>query len=85
MSNAADNKAVYRMIRSVNKIDGKTVVMYGIEGVCVDERMILSALSDNSLRISALVDNLNEGQFELCLLRDVVRDFLFDFYGIGSV
>lgn len=85
MLSAADNKAVYRMIRSVNKIDGKMVVMYGIEGVCVDERIVLSALSDNRSRISALVDNLNEGQFELCLLIDVVRDFLFDFYGIGAV
>lgn len=85
MSNEVNYKAVYRMIRSVNTIGGKTVVMYGIEGIDAEERMVLSALSDNKERIGCLVKSLNEGQFELCLLRDVVRDFLYEFYGIASI
>lgn len=84
MSKISKVKAEYRVIRAVHKINGRTVVMYGIEGCCGEERMILDSLSEDKARIKTLVDRLNEGEFELCLLKDVVRDFLFESYGIGS-
>lgn len=85
MSQKSSATANYRVIRSIENVNGKTVVMYGIEGCCGEERMILSSLSDDRQRIKTLVDRLNEGEFELCLLKDVVRDFLFESYGVGGL
>ncbi|MBE6798906.1 MAG: hypothetical protein E7525_03925 [Ruminococcaceae bacterium] len=85
MTTKENTRTEYRMIRSVEKVDGRTVVMYGIEGCCGEERMILNSLSDDRRRITALVSKLNKGEFELCLLKDAVRDFLFDSYGIGHL
>lgn len=83
--NRTHNKpAQYRMLRSVERINDRTVIMYGIEGCCGSERIFLNSLSEDRKRIRALVDNLNKGEFELCLLKDAVNDFLFNAYGVSK-
>ena len=84
MNRTQNKPAQYRMLRSVERINDRTVIMYGIEGFCDSERIFLNSISEDRQRIKALVDNLNKGEFELCLLKDAVKDFLFNFYGVSQ-
>ena len=77
-----ENYAVYKMIATVEELDGKRVLMYGIEGRNKDERISVSSLNDDKERIRPLVEMLNDGGFELCHLKDAVNDFLYETYGI---
>lgn len=73
----------YRMVSTIERIDGITTVMYGIEGIGQKERITVSCLSDDKLRIERLIKTLNEGNFELCHLKDAVNDFLYENYGVS--
>ena len=59
-------KVTYHMISSEEVIDGAPVCMYGIKGVLNDETVSLTGLSDDSSRISKLIDNMNLSGIELC-------------------
>lgn len=85
MSNSKKITVRYRVIRSVEKLYGETRIMYGVEGRCGEDILTLSALSEDRRRVAAMVKNLNRGEFELCLLRDAVNDFLYQTYGIEVV
>ena len=45
-----ENYAVYKMIATVEELDGKRVLMYGIEGRNKDERISVSSLTDDKER-----------------------------------
>lgn len=76
-------KAKYKIICSQESLNGNQVLMYGVEGRCGSQKMVLSSLSCDRKRIELLVKRLNEGEFELCLLKDVVNDFLYETYGVA--
>ena len=42
----------------------------------------IPGLSEDSVRMKNLVENMNRSDLELCQLKDVVEDFLFESYGI---
>lgn len=76
------NITIFRVINNKVLLGDKETIMYGIEGVCGDEHISVSSLTDDYARIERLVDNLNRGKFELCHLKDIVDDFLYESYGI---
>jgi hypothetical protein len=74
---------VYRSVTTIERINGRTVVMYGIEGKNQNEKITIKSLSEDKSRLDNLVRVLNNGGFELCHLNDTVNDFLFETYGIS--
>ena len=73
----------YRIISTIERVEGITTVMYGIEGVGKNQKIAISGLSDDKLRIERLVKTLNDGAFELCHFKDAVNDFLYENYGVS--
>lgn len=74
---------IYRSVTTIERINGSTMVMYGIEGRNRNEKITIKSLSEDKIRIDNLIRVLNEGGFELCHLKDTVNDFLFETYGIS--
>lgn len=74
---------IYRSVTTIERINDRTVVMYGIEGKNQNEKITIKSLSEDKSRIDNLVRVLNNGGFELCHLNDTVNDFLFETYGIS--
>lgn len=66
----------YRVIRSVEIIDGKTVEMYGFSGYSKDGTLVLSSLSDDRRRICNLVSKMNKLNLELNAVKNAVGSFL---------
>ena len=66
----------YRVIRSVEIIDGKTVEMYGFSGCSKDGTLVLSSLSDDRRRICNLVSKMNKLNLELNAVKNAVGPFL---------
>lgn len=81
--NYCKNPAVYKAVTTIERFEGKTIVMYGIEGKSRHEKISIASLSEDRERIERLVHTLNEGGFELCHLKDTVNDFLYETYGIS--
>lgn len=83
--NLVHKAAHYRVVKTIENVASQPTAMYGIEGFSGDETVTLTALSENRRRIKALVATLNESELELCHLREIVENFLFDSYGINSI
>ncbi len=73
------NTAFYKTVKTVEMVDGKPTVMYGVEGFCDNEVVTLKSLSSDKARVCSLVDTMNECGLELCQLKDVVDDFLYEY------
>lgn len=76
--NSKHNHAYYRAVKTMESINDKTVAMYGVEGFGHGDVVSVLALTTDKTRITKLVATLNECGLELCQLRDVVDDFLYD-------
>jgi hypothetical protein len=77
MENANNKSAIYKIVKTNESINGKSVEMYGVEGVSEDDVVTLKALSVDKARMSRLVTAMNDCGLEICQLRDVVDDFLY--------
>ena len=74
--------AKYSMTTSTERVDGLPVKMYGVRGKSGNDSITIPGLSEDSVRMKNLVENMNRSDLELCQLKDVVEDFLFESYGI---
>lgn len=74
--------AKYTVTTSTEKVDGLPVRMYGVRGKSGNDTITIPGLSEDSVRMKNLVENMNRSDLELCQLKDVVEDFLFESYGI---
>lgn len=85
MQNIMSNhkQSYYRVIKTVEIICGKPTAMYGVEGFSGGETVSVTALSADRSRLVNLVSDMNSCELELCLLRNVVDDFLYECYGIS--
>ena len=73
--------AKYSMTTSTERVDGLPVKMY-VRGKSGNDIITIPGLSEDSVRMKNLVENMNRSDLELCQLKDVVEDFLFESYGI---
>lgn len=74
--------AKYSMTTSTERVDGLPVKMYEVRGKSGNDIITIPGLSEDSVRMKNLVENMNRSDLELCQLKDVVEDFLFESYGI---
>ena len=77
MENTNNKNAIYKIVKTDESINGKSVEMYGVEGVSDDDVVTLKALSVDKARVKRLVTAMNDCGLEICQLRDVVDDFLY--------
>lgn len=77
-NNLKHSVAYYRAVKTVENFNGKMTTMYGIEGFGHGDVVSVLALTTDKARITKLVATLNECGLELCQLRDVVDDFLYE-------
>lgn len=73
------NIAFYKTVKTVEMVNGKPTAMYGVEGFSDNEVVTIKALTSDKARISKLVATMNEVELELCHLKDVVDDFLYEY------
>ncbi len=66
----------YRVIKTRELINSKSVWSYGIEGFSNGEAVTVKALSLDRKRIERLVRDMNESGLELNALRGVIDNFL---------
>ncbi len=64
------HKSTYRVIKCNSK--------YGIEGICDNETVAVENLTDDFNKISEFVKVLNAEGLELCHLKEVAEDFLYN-------
>lgn len=71
MKNYQDvHKIIYRVIKTNSK--------YGVEGVCDNETVTVKNLTADFDKITDFVKVLNAEGLELCHLKEVAEDFLYD-------
>lgn len=68
----------YRVIVSKENIGDGGRILYGVEGVQGDKKIVLKALSDNEFRIEQLVEGLNKSKLELCKLEGVICGLIYE-------
>ncbi len=73
----------YCVVDSRQTVGDKEFVSYGVKGTDGSITVQLTALSYDYDRISRLVDNMNRGQFGLCVFKDVIFTFFKNSYGIN--
>lgn len=64
-------KVIYRVVVT-NKAEGSDSILYGLEGTDGTCKTVIPALSYDRRRIQMLVDNMNEAQFDLQKLNELV-------------
>ncbi len=64
-------KVIYRVVVT-NKVEGSNSILYGLEGADGTCKTVIPALSYDKSRIQILVDNMNEAQFDLQKLNELV-------------
>lgn len=79
------NVAEYSVIKSLENVEGFVIEMYGVVGKNGNEVITIKGLSSDATRVDKLVADMNNCGLELCHLRDVVEDFLFESYGFVIV
>ncbi len=70
VSNAT--KVIYRVVVTKKGLEGSGGVLYGLEGADGECKTVIPALSCDRRRIQLLVDNMNEAQFDLQKLKELV-------------
>lgn len=75
-------KAYYRVIKTIEIINGLQTAMYGVEGFAGGETVSVTALSPDRKRVMKLVADMNYCGLELHVLRKVVDGFLYECYDL---
>lgn len=65
-------KVIYRVVVTKKGIKGSDSILYGLEGADGACKTVIPALSYDRSRIQMLVDNMNEAQFDLQKLNELV-------------
>ena len=79
-SKSIHNKTYYRMVKTMETVNGMRIFMYGIEGFGGGESVSLVSLSADRKRIKDLVKIMNESELKITCLKNNVYDFLSQCY-----
>ena len=67
-------KVIYRVVVTRKCFDGSYSLLYGLEGADGICKTVIPALSYDRRRIQLLVDNMNEAQFDLQKLNELISN-----------
>lgn len=81
---SSHKKTYYRVVKTIEIINGLPTAMYGVEGFAGGETVSVTALSPDRKRVLKLVADMNLCEMELCVLRNVVDGFLYECYDLNK-